>query len=262
MLAGMIGHSGLLCGAENCAELGYCSGHGMCSGTTISQCLCFEGWGADTDVATVKAADCSYRTCPTGRAWADVATTTDTAHALAECSNRGKCNVKTGLCECFSGFEGDACQRMACPNDCSGHGRCLSMAQIAVLDEALPLNNGSFTYEGDEDSSTWDEDMMYGCVCDSSWSVGLGSGETQQPEWFGYDCSKRRCPTGDDPRTDTDETNCYNVTSAGGYGSGANGNLCHVDCSNRGLCNYGSGLCECFTGYYGDNCGSISALAP
>ena len=40
-----------------------------------------------------------------------------------------------------------------------------------------------------QDTDTWDEDMTYGCVCDSSWPVGLGSGETQEPEWFGADCS-------------------------------------------------------------------------
>lgn len=31
--------------------------------------------------------------------------------------------------------------------------------------------------------------MSFGCVCDSSWAVGLGNGETQQSEWFGPDCS-------------------------------------------------------------------------
>jgi hypothetical protein len=29
--------------------------------------------------------------------------------------------------------------------------------------------------------------MIYGCVCDSSWTVGLASGQTQQPEYFGPD---------------------------------------------------------------------------
>ena len=33
---------------------------------------------------------------------------------------------------------------------------------------------------------------MFGCVCDSSWSVGLGAGDTQEPEWFGPDCSYRK----------------------------------------------------------------------
>lgn len=64
---------------------------------------------------------------------------------------------------------------------------------------------------------TWDEEMIYGCVCDSSWEVGLGFGQTQEPEWFGPDCSLRHCPSGDDPSTVDDETDCYNVTSLSVY---------------------------------------------
>lgn len=43
-----------------------------------------------------------------------------------------------------------------------------------------------------KDSATWDEDKIYGCLCDSSWPVGLGANETQEPEWFGPDCSLRK----------------------------------------------------------------------
>merc|ERR1712070_602357 len=116
-----------------------------------------------------------------------------------------------------------------------------SMKQIASMSEALPLNNKTFEYEGKETSTTWDQDMLFGCVCDSSWEVGLESNKRQEPEWFGHDCSLRHCPTGDDPRTTADETDCHNVTAEGGYGVGQLGNKCHVDCSNRGLCNYRKG---------------------
>lgn len=34
-----------------------------------------------------------------------------------------------------------------------------------------------------------------------------------------------------------------------------------VDCSNRGLCDYFSGTCTCFEGYYGLACEYKSALA-
>lgn len=46
----------------------------------------------------------------------------------------------------------------------------------------------------EQESSTWDEDKVYGCVCDSSWAVGLAAGQTQEPEWFGPDCSLREFP--------------------------------------------------------------------
>ncbi len=70
---------------------------------------------------------------------------------------------------------------------------------------------------GEDDTVTWDEEMIYGCVCDSAWEVGLGSGQTQEPEWFGPDCSLRHCPSGDDPSTDEDETDCEGVTSSSVY---------------------------------------------
>lgn len=144
---------------------------------------------------------------------------------------------------------------------CSGHGRCLSMRDLARNSEALPLQSTTYTYEGYPSTITWDQDKIYGCVCDSSWSVGLASGYTQTPEWFGPDCSRRHCPSGDDPMTTTDETDCYGTTATSGTGVGLSGNLCQVDCANRGICNYDTGVCSCFDGFYGIACTSISALA-
>jgi len=39
------------------------------------------------------------------------------------------------------------------------------------------------------------------------------------------------------------------------------GNLCHVDCSHRGMCDYETGQCSCYDGFYGENCGKTTALA-
>jgi len=233
----------------------------LSSKVSSSTCACFVGWGADTDLSTIKNPDCSSRVCPTGLAWSDIATTETSAHALAECSNRGLCDITSGECRCFDGFTGDACQRTVCPNECSGHGRCMSMKQLSTMTDALPLVNKTYLYTGKEETTTWDEDKIYGCLCDSSWPVGLGNGERQSPEWYGYDCSLKHCPSGDDPRTTTDETNCWNVTASGGYGTGNEGNKCHVDCSNRGLCDYKKGSCTCFTGYFGQACETYSVLA-
>ena len=243
-----------------CAESNYCNGHGTCV-VSSSTCACFEGWGADTDLATVKMPDCSARTCPKGLAWADVATAPNAAHGYAECSNRGRCDTDTGECDCFAGFTGDACQRTVCPNECSGHGRCMSMKQLAQQTDAVPLTNRTdIEYTGKESTTTWDEEKMFGCLCDSSWSVGLADGERQTSEWFGYDCSLKHCPSGNDPRTSVDETDCKNVTAVGGYGVGKKGNLCHVDCSNRGKCDYRTGTCDCFQGYHGEACETQAAF--
>lgn len=51
------------------------------------------------------------------------------------------------------------------------------------------------------------------------------------------------------------------VTAPGGRGVGEEGNKCYVACSNRGVCDEDTGLCRCFKGYYGTNCGKASNLA-
>jgi hypothetical protein len=36
------------------------------------------------------------------------------------------------------------------------------------------------------------------------------------------------------------------------------GNICQVDCSNRGICDYSTGTCRCFQGSWGEACQSLS----
>ena len=307
--------------AGGCGHLNSCNGHGNCD-TATSRCLCYNGWGSASDVALYKAPDCSARTCPSDLAWVDVPTGADTAHALAECSNAGLCDRSSGLCRCFVGYDGEACQRCAflsahtkgevppaacppppppppthsppppppplpraaatCPNSCSSQGKCVSIKAMAREQNAEPFGPAS-TYGGRPESSTWDEDKVYGCVCDSSWPVGFGAGETQAPEYTAADCSQRRCPSGDDPRTVTvDETDCAYFAGNGaawmgvvgtdgknyapgaalppgvgeavaasgtpGVDQGAVGNKCFVECANRGTCNRATGVCSCFPG--------------
>lgn len=100
----------------------------------------------------------------------------NTAHAYAECSNRGYCNRGSGTCECLYGFEGSDCGRMSCPafngEVCSGHGVCSSARELANLDNNIK-------YE------LWDRHFSHGCQCDAG--------------YYGPDCSLRRCPIGYDP---------------------------------------------------------------
>jgi hypothetical protein len=96
----------------------------------------------------------------------------ETAHYYMECSNKGLCDRKTGECECFDGYDGTACQRASCPNDCSGHGTCETIAELAY-------DNFKNVY------ALWDADKTMGCKCD----VG----------YDGADCSSRVCKVGVDP---------------------------------------------------------------
>ncbi|EQC31457.1 hypothetical protein SDRG_11055 [Saprolegnia diclina VS20] len=138
-----------------------CNGHGICG--AFNRCTCFASW---TGVG------CSLRTCPYGTPWSAVASALDTARTTsAECSNMGTCNRATGGCSCRDGFSGAACEKLDCPNDCSGHGSCFSMADAAML------NGATYTL--------WDANSIYGCRCD--------------PGYTGYDCSLRTCLYGHDP---------------------------------------------------------------
>jgi hypothetical protein len=134
-------------GDTDCDSIGGCSGHGTCSENV---CICEDGYGSVKDIAIFKSPKCDQRACPPGRSWADIPTSTNEAHRLAECSDAGVCNRDSGQCECFDGYDGDACDHTACPNDCSGHGRCVSMREAASLANTMPLMCYSTKYEGSE----------------------------------------------------------------------------------------------------------------
>jgi hypothetical protein len=253
---------------DGCRALNYCNGNGHCNHRT-STCTCFEGYGATFDrvqaVSDDFLPDCSARTCPTGPAFGALAKDLSTGlHREIECSNVGSCDRELGICKCPQGFEGANCGRRGCPRGhngeiCSGRGVCKSMHRLASDERALPLSSdGSITYTAlwqNGTKASWDADMGHACVCDSSWAVGLGSYETQLAEFFGPACEMKRCPSGDDPTTMVaNETDCYQLSQTGGSETGAAGNLCHIDCSNKGKCDYSTGFCTCYDGWYGNNC--------
>jgi hypothetical protein len=76
-----------------------------------------------------------------------------------------------------------------CPNDCSGHGRCVALNELHLETNAQPFGPNGFSYGGDAAELSWAESKVYTCVCDSEWSVGYAAGETQATTWDGADCS-------------------------------------------------------------------------
>ena len=117
-----------------------CSGRGTCQ--TDDVCKCYDNWGVGLThqrfrtlkkyissiykllMAIFFSGDCSDRICPYELAWVDQPNYKGIFHGYAECAGRGTCNRETGECQCFDGYEGKACSRTTCPNDCSGHGTC------------------------------------------------------------------------------------------------------------------------------------------
>jgi hypothetical protein len=156
-----------------------CNGHGTCANGNT--CQCFTGFKGG-------AADCSMRECPVGPAWADKAYATDLAHQNVECSNAGLCDRNKGQCKCYPGYTGNACQRNSCPNDCSGHGSCITLRDLSIF--SGPDYDNTVAGSGDglgTEYQNWDGNSITICDCDSS--------------YFGSDCSLSMCPKGDDPLT-------------------------------------------------------------
>eukprot|EP00600_Ochromonadales_sp_CCMP1393_P009395 CAMPEP_0174968236 /NCGR_PEP_ID=MMETSP0004_2-20121128/8020_1 /TAXON_ID=420556 /ORGANISM="Ochromonas sp., Strain CCMP1393" /LENGTH=633 /DNA_ID=CAMNT_0016217443 /DNA_START=427 /DNA_END=2328 /DNA_ORIENTATION=+ len=169
-------------GVTTCPGAVQCSGHGVCD-TSTYRCFCSSGW---------EGGDCSLMQCPSGKTWFSYPTADESAHLDYDvCSNMGVCDHRTGKCMCREGFYGEACQYMACgggtENACSGHGRCMTMAELALWAN----DNGDateFQYGSDPNNfATWDSDRIHGCLCDDGFS--------------GYDCSLKNCPVGDDQGT-------------------------------------------------------------
>ena len=143
-----------------------CSGHGSCG--INDKCECYKRPNGD---AAWTEADCSMRTCPKAAAWVAVSVGANEAHPLVQCSNKGACDGKSGECDCFDNYDGIACERTVCPNDCNGRGICYTQKQLAA--EA-----------GKVYSTPWDSMKHVGCVCD------LG--------FRGPDCSLQECASGPD----------------------------------------------------------------
>jgi hypothetical protein len=158
---------------------------------------------------------CELLTCPFGLAWFDEPSTTDTAHATAECSNRGTCDRTTGTCTCMDSYTGTACQKLACADDCSTYGTCYTMAELALLSE----DNGdanALTY-GTNNPTTWDSSQVQGCYCYRGYYMGPASGAYS--DFTGHNCAVRTCPYGDDPQTtgQVNEVQNMNCIGTGGW---------------------------------------------
>jgi hypothetical protein len=148
----------------------------------------------------------------------------NTAHQYEQCSGVGICESGSGTCKCPTGFTGAACQRRTCANDCSGHGVCTPLKKFVA-----DLGDADHTY-----ATAWDAVSSMTCLCDEGYR--------------GADCGLQECPSGKDPLggfgsdgTKLDATNSVVEGTA-------------LDCSGRGICNYGTGLCTCAKGFTGVAC--------
>ena len=218
-----------------------------------------------------------------------------------ECSDQGLCDRATGLCSCFPGYTGSSCQRTACPDDCSGHGTCRSNRDfaydwaIAKTTQIQSDKKKDFTelfketYFASYDKA-WDSDMHYGCLCDQGYRgpscalVECPSANdplddkcslttTTTDYQLQYDApfgatgweaaySLESGKTGEQQDISASDYNRqYVIDSNGRKVYGCYGAMSGQDCSGRGICDYSSGTCKCFSGYAGTACEKVEEMA-
>lgn len=126
--------------------------------------------------------------------------------------------------------------RAACPNQCSGHGRCTNyeaqyssgMEQESKIPSSYQATFGYDTTAEKKDSCT--------CFTKNGFDGSLVYA------WTGADCSQKTCPYG----------------AAFALAPGANNDHTSIiECSGKGLCDRKSGFCKCTAGYTGQNCARL-----
>jgi hypothetical protein len=145
----------------------HCSNHGTCE--VNMNCKCFTGLDGQPEWT---GPDCSLRTCPKDISWIGDVVASNNLHPVEECSNKGLCDRSTGTCNCFTGYDGIACQRTVCPNNCNDRGSCWP--------EKLLAGKADRVYQ-----LPWDAMKHVGCFCDKGYR--------------GPACEFQECPSGADP---------------------------------------------------------------
>lgn len=213
-----------------------CSGHGKCN--MYDECECYTSggmFGHLDETLQWTGPDCSLKTCPRGTShtrtpmYKHATDAQKVLHAAnAVCSDRGTCDHSTGECQCLEGWTGSACQYTACKD--LSNGVCTSNEEFARLAVARRTATGSL----------WPTGVMRAVAYSGAWDTGLQYGALCDIGFRGAGCQEVECPSFKDP---------LNPDSGAAAG---------LECSGRGLCNYESGLCECFPDFTGNGCQYIT----
>mmetsp|Transcript_52211 Transcript_52211/g.119089 ORF Transcript_52211/g.119089 Transcript_52211/m.119089 type:complete len:414 (-) Transcript_52211:254-1495(-) len=194
-----------------------CSGRGHnCSAASDFRCNCTAGYVGP---------GCEYRDCPSSRSWfQEPDLESGRAHLKGfRCSGGGSCDEREGSCACAQTYDGAACHTLPCPvnntEECAGLGKCWTLnklARYALSPMGVKLN---VSYH-----QPWDAFKIKTCNCGRPFAVDsqvMTYPERDRPPLLptqpertyrgpyafastpglGYDCSKARCPTGDDVYT-------------------------------------------------------------
>jgi hypothetical protein len=210
-----------------------CSGHGTCNAFDV--CTCFdEGktlyFGKENDPITGQ--DYSYdanvdniQKQYTGADCSEMTCPRGMSWSDLADSHNHTDNVEcsdAGLCDRSSGT-------CSCYPGYTGSACQRTVCENDCSGHGICQSNIKFAIDGGARYTlAWDAGLHYGCKCDSGYRGG--------------DCSLVECPSEGDPLN-------------------FQGNDEGRDCSGRGICDYSTGICQCFPGYTQKSCNTVEALA-
>jgi len=213
---------------EHTRCLNDCSGNGDCNN---GKCACYAGFRGESchEKVVVRPAPALDPSVPTKRSGLRSALATFHGQKPPECpencNGNGQCEAG-GMCRCFAGYKGVACQDF-CPNLCSGNGectdgRCLCLAGFGGADCSVQQ-----CCSGHGDCNIPDE-----CVC--------------APGWVGDQCQiAMACP---DPDCSSHgmctQGRCECQGGWGGISCATPPPECGL-CPAHGRCNRMTGVCMC-----------------
>jgi len=218
-----------------------CSDQGLCDRAT-GLCSCFPGYSGSSCQRTVCPDDCSgHGTCRSNRDFAyDWAVAkTKQIHDKTQTKIEEKFREtyfasyddawdsdKHWGCKCDAGYRGPSCALVECPSDKD------------PLDDKCVGDNPTVTdfqlqYDAPFGADGWEQ----------AYSQKTGSVEESS------DVSL------------SDINDYYRLDENGRKVYGCYGNISGQDCSGRGICDYSSGTCKCFSGYAGTACEKVEEMA-
>ncbi|GKT29686.1 hypothetical protein ADUPG1_014136, partial [Aduncisulcus paluster] len=247
----------LMCSFGVCQQVGQDSNNILCRcGARFEGDSCIEcggGWEDDEETTTTSSSSNIITSNFSTGDYDSMRCSIPTCEYYGECNGNGTCTgVATSgeqSCECDAGYIGDECAQATpevCDDiACENGGQCVDGSCVCAFGYS-----GSTCSEMEcvvDDSVTNCNSVYSDSTCDTS----TGSCECAD-NWSGDECSTYTA-TGDCINGVLNGTDC--VCSGDYTGMYCQ---CNNSCNNNGLCREWG--CECFSGYYGDDCSE--ALSP
>merc|ERR1712134_20271 len=224
-----------------------CSDQGLCDRAT-GLCSCFAGYTGSSCQRTTCPDDCSgHGTCRSNRDvaydWAiaktkqmhkkDKADITELFKEIYFASyDEAWDSDKHWGCKCDAGYRGPSCALVECPSYADPlDDKC----NMASEDKAV-ITNFQLQYDAPFGAAGWEDAY--------SKETGKAGDGKEQPTL-----------------QDSDFNRHYILDDNGRKVYGCYGSMSGQDCSGRGICDYSTGTCKCFSGYAGTACEKVEEMS-